>query len=185
MKKKLLVAILVLTASNFAFAGFVSGTFNCDFADDPVPQVKHVWNFDYQEPCLDLSEALHVMGPDGQVTMTGVTNEDPMFLTDEVITNDTLFDWTSFEIEILSGPANFNYSFAPWSDFFGSTIQTPTKLTFLSPLVVHPGDAVELMFKIQVTSTGPFTLTVAQTPIPEPATITLLCIGALALLRKK
>ncbi|MGD0784305.1 MAG: PEP-CTERM sorting domain-containing protein [Sedimentisphaerales bacterium] len=171
--------------SNFAFAGFVEGTFWCGFADDPVPQVKHVWSFNCTESCLNLAETLHAIGTDGMITMTGQTDQDPMFLMDEVIDNDTLVDWTSFDIQILSGSANFNYTYTPLSNFFGSTTQTPTDLTFLSPLVVHPGDSVEMKFKIQVTSTGPFTLTVSQTAIPEPATITLLCIGALALLRKK
>jgi hypothetical protein len=51
-----------------------------------------------------------------------------------------------------------------------------------SPILV--GDEAEFGFYIP-SFTGSGTYSTSQTPIPEPATITLLCIGALALTRRK
>jgi hypothetical protein len=74
----------------------------------------------------------------------------------------------------------------PSSDLFSSAVISNggLKITY-SGGVVNPGDEVALNFKVQVFTIGGFTTCLTQNPIPEPATMTLLCIGALALLRKK
>jgi hypothetical protein len=74
----------------------------------------------------------------------------------------------------------------PSSDLFTSAVISNggLKITY-SGGVINPNDEVQLNFRVQVFTTGGFTTCLTQNPIPEPATMSLLAIGALALLRRK
>ena len=119
---------------------------------------------------------------------------------DETLNNDTDFAWTGYHIDVGMADA-FTISH--------TNVIAPTDWTFIvtdpiaglipgggsgyvgtidyyigtgSPIAI--GAEAEFGFEIP-SFTGIGTYSTAQTPIPEPATMTLLCIGALALLRKK
>ncbi|MFA5292410.1 MAG: PEP-CTERM sorting domain-containing protein [Phycisphaerae bacterium] len=182
MKKNLFAAFLILAASNFAFAGFVEDTFLCTFPDDP-DELIHTWTFDYGTYDLNLAEHLTVLGND-QVVMSGETDEDPIYRTIKCVTNGSGVAWTSYELTLsATGPT---FTGTPSADLFSSAVISDggLKITF-SGGVVNPDDEVLLNFRILVPTTGAFSVCLTQTPIPEPATMALLGLGALALIRKK
>jgi len=182
MKKNLLVSLLVLLMSSFAFAGFVDGTFLCTFPDDPCGLI-HDWDFDDVEDSLSLYENIHALGID-QVVMSGETTTDPIFRTTKWVTNESGVAWTSYELTLgASGPL---FVGTTSSDLFSSAVISDggLKITY-SGGVVNPNDEVALNFRVQVFTTGGFSTCLTQNPIPEPATLTLLGLGALAFIRRK
>jgi hypothetical protein len=119
---------------------------------------------------------------------------------DETLNNDTDFAWTGYRIDVGMADA-FTISH--------TNVITPAGWTFIvtdpmaglipsggsgyvgtidyyigtgSPIAI--GADAEFGFEIP-SFTGIGTYSTEQTPIPEPATITLLCIGALALTKRK
>jgi hypothetical protein len=180
--KKLFEVLCVLLVSSASFAGFVDQTFLCTFPDDPSGS-HHVWSFNYTEDFLSLQEHIHALGFD-QVTMSGATDEDPIFRATKYVTNETAVAWTSYELTLApSGPL---FIPTPSSDLFTSAVISNggLKITY-SGGVVNPGDEVQLNFKVQVFTTGGFSTCLTQNPIPEPATMSMLALGALALIRRK
>jgi hypothetical protein len=183
MCRKVLVATMfVLLGCAVAQAGFVSGTFNCDFPDEPLPLVKHNWNFNYTDSMLTLHEgAISALGNDS-VNISGVTTEDPIFWISEDVTNTTGYDWTSYTLTLP--PAGVNTFVNDWfttSDHYAAATFSPDnrQLTFSSGLVPD-GETVQFNFKINVPTTGSFNFCLTQTPVPEPSSLALLAGAALA-----
>jgi hypothetical protein len=131
-----------------------------------------------------------------------------IIIEDEIITNSTGTDWTDFHMDILNmGDAWFahppgfffttspfdNQSFSPDSMSFnvdgfglgpgGSNAVVPSGSTWF------PGDGVtdgELVIQTNPHAQAPFEVfTLKETPTPEPATLALLAIGALAATRRR
>jgi MYXO-CTERM domain-containing protein len=124
-----------------------------------------------------------------EITMSVTTDSDGVFRVDEWVENDVGPTWTGFELD-LSSPGNsafFDYvTYPTWtgSDLFASYVGQPQTLTFDSGIVAI-GDTVEMRFCINAPSMGLSSITVTQTPIPEPAMITLLGLGGLMLRRRR
>lgn len=180
----LLVGVLVVSAQ----AGFTS--FLCEFPSEATH--THTWTF-YTDAAhcpagcgfvgfLDLDESCTGYGTDW-VDMLGTTSEDPTFHVQKTIDNDTTFTWTSYELTLQG-----NATFLPgaFSDMF-ATVSYPTNqwIIFSAPTAVEPGGSVTLDVDINVPTTGGFNFTMTQLAVPEPATLSLLALGAGILFRRK
>jgi hypothetical protein len=156
-----------------AYAGFVD--FKC--------QTNCIWNFDSTSSELNLN--LNVVGSD-EVLMYGATDSDPTFHVTETVTNNSGLSWTAYELILSESGASFDYSNAPTSSRFQNFNEdSTTSFTFYSPNEVPNGTNVTFDFDISVPLSGLFSFTLTQQPIPEPATIALLGLCALSLLRRK
>lgn len=180
--KKFAGLLIVLAMTNLSFAGFVNGTFQCAFPDDPT-QAIHSWNFNYDIYKLTLAENLPALGAD-QVIMSGQTDEDPVFTVTKTVTNSSTITWTSYELTL--SPTGPLFTGTPSSDVFSSAVISDggLKITY-SGGSLAPGNTVNLNFSILVSSIGMFSVCLTQNPIPEPATIAMLSLGALAFFRRK
>lgn len=177
-----LVAGFLTTAQ----AGFSS--FNCAFPDDPAI-ASHQWIFTpYEVPQdgnlgeLALVETMKQYAPD-QVIMSGQTDIDPTFMVTKTVTNETTFTWTSYQLT-LAGDATFVGT--PYSDVFG-LVNMPDShnVIFSAPQSVAPGQSVTMHAFINIPDSGNFNFTMTQLAVPEPATLGLLCLGALSLRRRR
>lgn len=180
--KKFAGLLIVLAMTSLSFAGFIAGTFQCTFPDDPS-QEAHSWNFDCVCYHLTLAENLYSLNAD-QVIMGGQTDEDPVFTVTKTVTNSSAITWTSYELTL--SPTGPLFTGTPSSDVFSSAVISDggLKITYSGGWLA-PGDTVNLNFSILVSSTGMFSVCLTQNPIPEPATIAMLSLGALAFFRKK
>jgi hypothetical protein len=180
-----LVAGLLLAAilGNTARAHFVP--FLC--------YTNHPWSFDYTSATLNLWEDIEVISYD-EVLMSGTTVNNSTFHVTKTITNNSGLSWTAYELTLSGADAAFDYTNPPTSDYFLPTVTLPQELVFSGGTPVSPtppGNMVKLDFDINVTTNGLFMLTLTQNPvvaqnlIPEPATICLLGLGALSLIRRK
>jgi hypothetical protein len=172
-----MVAVVFGAFCGIAQADFVTGTFWCDFPDDPNQEV-HDWTFDDATNSLTLAENIAAIGPD-QVTMSGSTDADPVFHVTKTVTNSSTETWTGYILTLgsyFAGDAGFVGS--PDTDVFSLVSVSPTEVVF-GGATLAPGETVVMDFDIDVTSIGGFGFTMTQNPVPEPATVALLGLGGL------
>ena len=128
-------------------------------------------------------------------------------IDDEIITNSTGFDWTDFHIDLLDGE---DVAFDPAASLasggggpIGWTIAPFTTAQFTTDLqrldiaggivsdggLWFPGDGAsdgQLWINMLVQESQPYTVfTLKETPTPEPATLSLLAIGGIAMMRRR
>jgi len=184
----LLLGVMTL-CSPVAQAGFVDPAqnpgaqpFTCEFSGSPN---QHDWGFDYSGPTLTMDEVIHSTGLD-DVVMSGETDSDPAFTVVKTIENDSGIVWTEYILSLSGGGgATFVEGTASAA---GNKLQTvdylhPAAIKFGGANPVAPGEMLTLSFDINVPTTGLFNFTLTQEPVPEPATMALLGLGTLPLLR--
>jgi len=135
--------------------------------------------------------------PSGAVISQGVATGDPLdvtisaeahstFTVTTTATNETDFTWTGYILTLdPAGEATFVASSAGSTKFTQILYPDAWTIEFWAPQEVAPGQVVTLQFDISIPDDSSYTFTLTQTPIPEPATIALLGLGSLVVLRMK
>jgi hypothetical protein len=125
------------------------------------------------------------------------TETDPTLTLNNVIDNDTTFDWTSYNVDVfmnhsfsISAPTVNSpvygvgdwgvQSFTPSATFNGSQWVGHVVLTGLTPILQNVGT---LDFSYTISFIGSVVFTESLTPVPEPDSITLLIGGVLGIAR--
>jgi hypothetical protein len=184
-----MIVMIGLGMATTARAGFVEGSFDCNFPDDP-DENGHTWDFDDATDTLTLGESIAAVGPDA-VQMCGETDSDPIFHVTKEVENVSGVTWTGYKLTLDGAGgvefANTGDGSKTFSDVFSTVTPTGTLVLDFSggSLPSGTGNTVTLDFEILVPTTGTFEFTLTQNPIPEPTPALLLIAGGVALFMRR
>jgi MYXO-CTERM domain-containing protein len=129
----------------------------------------------------------HMLG-----SFTTDTEEDPTVKMINAVDNDMWFDWTDYHINLYMSKT-FTLSNAAVSDPNDWTVSVTQPswngtayvgtIDYYAGTSVNIGDTIEFTYKMAFL--GSISFTQEMIPTPEPATLTLLALGGLALVRRR
>jgi len=174
--------MLVFTAG-VAQAGII--TFQPQWQDASALNLGNSgWSFDTEVPYWAVVEEYVAPGSDTvALGASGTTDSDPSLHISKTITNNSTFVWTDYHI-VISGQGVSYVSGSASSDKFGTIVEGVNSIDFYAPQLVPIGQSVTVAFDVQIPE-GMFSFGIDQTPTPEPATLGMLAMGGLALIRRK
>ena len=189
-----LVALCVVAVISLAFNALPAGagilSLDCT-VDCPTHSGALNWQWGLQENGSDawvnVAEQFgDEFGDEYKLMLSGETDTDPMVSFVKTVTNTSSSSWIGYSIALDPGGVA-TFAGTPTSDAMTLASQTSTMLTFGLPAAITPGQTVNFYFDVNIPSTGPFNVSISQAPaidehvIPEPATISLVALAAVAL----
>lgn len=185
-----IVALGAATAQATTQTAFTS--IDVDFPNLPIG-VKPTWTWpaDGNNASLKLSElfASTFGGPNGEVlvTISGVTDMDPVLSISKDVMNDTGTTWIGYDITLDTTGSNTFVLGTATSDRLILSSESTSALSFGLPSPVADGEMANFSFDVLIPTMGPFVFTLTQTPvpIPEPGTISLMALVGLAFVRRR
>ena len=166
--------LLLSTAMVVLFSSLAQGTL-VSFSSDAVSS----WSSSGAVISLGLSST--------ELARVMVTAEShSTFTVTSTVTNETSVTWTGYEVTLDPAEAAEFVSGSAGSTKFGTINEIDDwTLEFWAPLEVLPTQVVTLQFDVYIPDGGPYTFSLTQNPIPEPATVALLGLGTLALVMRR
>jgi hypothetical protein len=127
-------------------------------------------------------------------TITSDTALDPTLIMHNLIDNDTSFAWTSYQVNIkMSTMFSISNDVAYDPSDWASSITQPTlvgseyigTVLFSAGTPVAAGDSFEFGYRVSFDGATSYQFCQEMVPVPEPATMSLLALSGLAVLRRK
>lgn len=168
-----------------------------DDGDGAVTMGDWMWSWDGGDytAYMDVPEVQH-WGP-AHIFTQFVTNgpgDDPFAWVTKVVENDTDFDWTGYFINVSAvQPFTIEDAASP-AGWLNPIITPPVETDGVWKGVVEyafggPGTEIAIgstgTFGVEMSFQGTVTFCIDQIPVPEPTSLSLLALGALALLRRR
>ena len=187
--KRYLVGIVLVAVIAFRSTVVQAGVIDlwCYIYNDPL-QSTHSCNFDYDLQQLVIADTIYVLDPPGGVGLWGSVDSDSTFSVTRTITNNTGVAWTGYELR-CTPTISPGYAEIVRDTIESTHLQTmtfPDRWTaeFSGSPPVLTGESFTIQFDMH--APGPeFDDVLYQKFIPEAATIALLGLGALHLVKRQ
>jgi hypothetical protein len=203
MQKCVIIILLAITVIIVGPAQATIVWLGCRLEPEYNPRHTLSWSFDYDLQKLTLSEIIYEFDPEWPIyawprLSVGGRVDDPYldstFAVELTITNETGIEWIGYKLLHPPAPASLGGAYIIPGSIETTKLQTitdtPSGRFFSEPPAVFDGESFTISFDMRTCETanskGSFSYYVNQIPVyvPEPATIVLLVVGGLALLKK-
>ena len=162
---------VILTAGVMVLFGGIAQAKLVSFSTDEI--------YSWSSSGAVITQAISDIVPN-DVIMTA--DADSIFTIVSSFVNESGFTWTGYMLTLdPTGNATFVNGTASSTKFHTVNYPDLWTLQFLAPDAVAPGHLVALQFDLRVPDGPPYTFKLTHQPIPEPATLALLGLGALVL----
>ena len=166
---------VILTAGVMVLFGGIAQAKLVSFSSDAV----YTWS----ESGVVISQYISSPVPSDILMKAQASSE---FTITSMTLNETDFIWTGYILELEQGGAPTFVTDSGRSTWFKTALYpNQWKIEFRAPEVVPIGEVVTLQFKIAFPDSAPYTFTLTQYPVPEPATFALLGLGTAVLLAQR
>jgi hypothetical protein len=184
LRRGLVAALVIAACSLTAHAGNISNWTAMWIDNSALDMNQTSWS--WMEPVWTIDE-YYVDSQLDEVIMQcgGTTDADPTITITKSIENDSSVDWTGFDLVIAGTNASYVAGSINVTSGQFATISEVGGNVSLSGGTVTDGDTLDLSFDVLIPPSVNFTLDVTQTPVPEPASMSLLALGGLAALRRR
>ena len=183
-----LAGVLVLVAASPLANATITGV-NC--WNDSNAFTMNYWSWDANTTTLWMDESLHEYPAIVYTDFTVNSPEDPRPEIVKDVDNDTNFAWTDYHIKVTRNqPFTIDTAGTPGSDWTNTIIPVSLQgsdyvgeIDYFAGTPIPVGGSGHFQFKVSFSNDAHFII--QQVPTPEPASLSLLAVGGLMLLRRK
>lgn len=123
------------------------------------------------------------------VNVFNLGRTDPVITINKTVDNFTASPWTGFDITLSTLSGNISLIGTPTATLYSHSTVFNDKSGMVTMAfdtgVVNPGDSVTFGFTFSVPFSGLWSFTITQTPVPTPASLSLVAAAGLVATRRR